>query len=341
MQAAGCHSLFPLEKLSVMGLVEVLAHLPELLSIRKQLLQRWQADPPDLFIGVDAPDFNLPLAAKLHASGISTVHYVSPSVWAWRAKRVRKMRGNIDLMLTLFPFEVDFYREQGIAAEFVGHPLADEVAFDASRETARQQLGLPLDKRILAILPGSRSGEVRRLAPDFWRAALQLQQKYPDLQCVAPAASPRLRQEMEALREQVTPELNLTVLDGQSRTLMQAADYILLASGTAVLEGMLAGRLMVAAYRVAPLTAWLIRTFHLLKVPFVTLPNNLAGEELVAELLQEQVTPAHLVQALENVFTLSSERQRYILQRFQALHRQLHKTASDSAAHAILTYFPT
>lgn len=339
MQAAGCQSLFPLEKLSVMGLVEVLAHLPELLSIRHQLLRHWQANPPDLFIGVDAPDFNLPLAAKLHALGIPTVHYVSPSVWAWRAKRVRNMRGNIDLMLTLFPFEVDFYREQGMAAEFVGHPLADEVAFDARRELAREQLDLPCRQRILAILPGSRSGEVRCLAPDFLRAAWQLQQRYPDLCLVAPAATPRLRQELEAIRQQVAPDLSLTVLDGQSRTLMQAADYIVLASGTAVLEGMLAGRLMVAAYRVAPLTAWLIRTFHLLKVRFVTLPNNLANEALVTELLQEQVTPLNLVQAVENLFTLPVERQRYILQRFQALHAQLRQNASASAANAILTHF--
>jgi lipid-A-disaccharide synthase len=339
MQAAGCQSLFPLEKLSVMGLVEVLVHLPELLSIRKQLLERWRDNPPDLFIGVDAPDFNLPLAAKLHALGIPTVHYVSPSVWAWRAKRVRNMRGNIDLMLTLFPFEVDFYREHGITAAFVGHPLADEVVFNASKESARQALSLPQHTRLLAILPGSRSGEVRRLAPDFLQAAWQLQQKYPDLQLVTPAATPRLRQALEAIRQQVTPDLRLTVLDGQSRTLMQAADYILLASGTAVLEGMLAGRLMVAAYRVAPLTAWLIRTFKLLKVPFVTLPNNLAGESLVPELLQEHVTPAQLVAALDSLFTLAPEREQYILQRFQALHAQLRKNASDSAANAILTHF--
>jgi len=242
-------------------------------------------------------------------------------------------------MLTLFPFEVDFYREHGIKAEFVGHPLADEVAFDASKESARQVLGLPQQARLLAILPGSRRGEVNRLAPDFLQAAGQLQQKYPDLQLVTPAATPRLREALEAIRQQVTPDLRLTVLDGQSRILMQAADYILLASGTAVLEGMLAGRLMVAAYRVAPLTAWLIRTFKLLKVPFVTLPNNLAGEALVPELLQEQVTPVQLIAALENLFTLSPERQQYILQRFQALHAQLRKNASDSAANAILTHF--
>lgn len=341
MQAAGCASLFPLEKFSVMGLVEVLPRLPELLAIRKQLLQRWQANPPDLFIGVDAPDLNLPIAKKLHALGIPTVHYVSPSVWAWRAKRVRKMRGNLDLMLTLFPFEVDFYREHGIPAEFVGHPLADEVSFNADKAIAREQLGLPLTKPILAVLPGSRLGEVRRLAPDFFKAALQLQQQYPELRLVTPAATPRLRQELDTIRQDIAPELILTVLNGQSRTLMQAADYILLASGTAVLEGMLAGRLMVAAYRVAPLTAWLIRTFKLLKVRFVTLPNNLAGEELVPELLQEQVTPANLVQAIEKLFNLPAERQQYLLQRFQALHAQLRQNASASAAHAILTHFPT
>ena len=339
MQAAGCTSLFPLEKLSVMGLVEVLKHLPELLSIRKHLFERWKNNPPDLFIGVDAPDFNLPLAAKLHATGIPTVHYVSPSVWAWRAKRVRKMQGNIDLMLTLFPFEVDFYRQHGIAAEFVGHPLADEVAFDASREVARKQLGLPSNQRLLAILPGSRSGEIRRLAPDFLQAARQLQGKYPDLLCVVPAATPRLRMELADVHQQVVPELVLSVLDGQSRTLMQAADYILLASGTAVLEGMLAGRLMVAAYRLAPLTAWLLRTFKLLKVRFVTLPNNLANEELVPEILQEQVTPDKLIQALEQLFALPETRRSYILQRFHELHGQLRKDASRSAAQAIITRF--
>lgn len=341
MQTAGCTSLFPMEKFSVMGLVEVLPRLPELLAIRKQLLQRWQANPPDLFIGVDAPDLNLPIAKKLHAIGIPTVHYVSPSVWAWRAKRVRKMRGNLDLMLTLFPFEVDFYREHGIPAEFVGHPLADEVSFNADKAIAREQLGLSLTKPILAVLPGSRLGEVRRLAPDFFKAALQLQQQYPELRLVTPAATPRLRQELDTIRQDIAPELILTVLNGQSRTLMQAADYMLLASGTAVLEGMLAGRLMVAAYRVAPLTAWLIRTFKLLKVRFVTLPNNLAGEELVPELLQEQVTPANLVQAIETMFNLPAERQQYLLQRFQALHTQLRQNASASAAHAILTHFPT
>lgn len=339
MQAAGCTSLFPMEKFSVMGFVEVLPRLPELLSIRKHLLQRWQSNPPDLFIGVDAPDLNLPIEKKLHAAGIPTVHYVSPSVWAWRAKRVRKMCGNLDLMLTLFPFEVDFYRQHGIPAEFVGHPLADEVEFDASRASAREQLGLPKDRRILAILPGSRGGEVRRLAADFLQAAAQLRQKHPDLIFVTPAINHSLRTELETIRQQAAPDLLLTVLNGQSRTLMQAADYILMASGTAVLEGMLAGRLMVAAYRVAPLTAWIIRTFKLLKVRFVTLPNNLANEALVPEFLQEAITPDNLAQALEQLFTLPDERRAYILQRFHELHGQLRKDASHCAASVILRHF--
>lgn len=339
MQAAGCVSLFPLEKLSVMGLVEVLKHLPELLSIRKQLFLRWEKDPPDVFIGVDAPDFNLPLAKKLHAVGVPTVHYVSPSVWAWRQRRVRKMQGNIDLMLTLFPFEAAFYHQHGIEAVFVGHPLADEVAFDGDRKDARQALGLPIDKPMLAILPGSRHGEVHRLAPDFLQAAQQWHERHPTWQFVTPAVSAALRDALGKLRQQYAPALPLTVLDGQSRVVMQAADVILLASGTAVLEGMLAGRLMVAAYRVAPLTAWVLRTFKLLKTPFVTLPNNLAGEALVPELLQESITPARLVQAIEELVALPEMQRQSVLQRFRTLHGELRRDASRSAAQAIAKRF--
>lgn len=339
MQAAGCVSLFPLEKLSVMGLVEVLRHLPTLLSIRKQLFSRWEKNPPDLFIGVDAPDFNLPLAKKLHAVGIPTVHYVSPSVWAWRQRRVRKMQGNIDLMLTLFPFEAAFYHQHGIDAVFVGHPLADEVVFDGDREAARQALGLPIDKPVLAILPGSRHGEIHRLAPDFLQAAQQWHERHPTWQFVTPTVSAALRDALGKLHQQYAPALPLTVVEGQSRVVMQAADVILLASGTAVLEGMLAGRLMVAAYRVAPLTAWVLRTFKLLKTPFVTLPNNLAGEALVPELLQESVTPVRLVQAIEELVALPEMQRQSVLQRFRTLHGELRRDASRSAAQAIAKGF--
>lgn len=339
MQAAGCVSLFPMEKLSVMGLVEVLKDLPALLSIRKQLKKRWTATPPDLFIGVDAPDFNLPLAAKLHAEGIPTVHYVSPSIWAWREKRVKKIQGNIDLMLTLFPFEVDFYKKHQVAAQFVGHPLADEVQFNASASDARQQLGLDLTKPMLGVLPGSRTKEVQALGAVFLQTAQELKAKHPDLQIVVPIIRADLKAQLQAIQQQVAADLPVTYLEGQSRLLMQAANYLLMASGTAVLEGMLAGRLMVAAYRVSPLTWWLIHTFKLAKVKYVTLPNNLAGEELVPELLQDRATVPELVAAIASLMALPAERRTYVLQRFEGLHTQLHCDASANAAKAIIERF--
>lgn len=339
MQAAGCTSLFPMEKLSVMGLVEVLKDLPALLSIRKQLKERWTATPPDLFIGVDAPDFNLPLAAKLHAEGIPTVHYVSPSIWAWREKRVKKIQGNIDLMLTLFPFEVDFYKKYQVAAQFVGHPLADEVQFNVSTRDARQQLGLDASKPVLGVLPGSRTKEVQALGAVFLQTAQQLKAKYPELQIVIPIIRTDLKTRLQEIQQQIAADLPVIYLQGQSRLLMQASDYLLMASGTAVLEGMLAGRLMVAAYRVSPLTWWIIHTFKLAKVRYVTLPNNLACEELVPELLQDRATVSELVAALESLMNLPAERRSYLLQRFQELHSQLHRDASVNAAKAIMERF--
>lgn len=339
MQAAGCTSLFPMEKLSVMGLVEVLKDLPALLSIRKQLKECWTATPPDLFIGVDAPDFNLPLASKLHAEGIPTVHYVSPSIWAWREKRVKKIQGNIDLMLTLFPFEVDFYKKHQVAAQFVGHPLADEVQFNASTRDARQALGLDLSKPVLGVLPGSRTKEVQALGTVFLQTAQELKARYPDLQIVIPIIRTDLKTQLQEIQQQVAADLPVIYLQGQSRLLIQASDYLLMASGTAVLEGMLAGRLMVAAYRVSPLTWWIIHTFKLAKVKYVTLPNNLAGEELVPELLQDRATVPELVAALESLMALPTERRTYLVQRFQELHSQLHRDASANAAKAIMERF--
>lgn len=339
MKAAGCDALFPIEKLSVMGLVEVLKHLPELLSIRRSLYQRWKANPPDLFIGVDAPDFNLPLAKQLHALGIPTTHYVSPSVWAWREKRIRKIKGHVDLMLTLFPFEAAFYHAHQIDAVFVGHPLADEIPFNAERLPARKILDLPAEERVLAVLPGSRRGEIERLAPVFLQSAAQLQQQRPELHVVVPAVNKALAHLLEELRDRHAPQLQWTLLGGQSRTLLQASDYVLLASGTAVLEGMLTGRLMVAAYKVAPFTAWLLRTFKLLKVKYVTLPNNLAGERLVPELLQEEVIPERVTEAMQQLMALPETQRVYVMQRFQQLHTELRCDASDAAAVAIIERF--
>lgn len=339
MQAVGCHSLFPMEALSNMGLVEVLKVLPELLKIRKSLVERWKANPPDLFIGIDAPDFNLPIAKRLKAFNINTVHYVSPSIWAWREKRVQKLKGNLDLMLTLFPFEVDFYQQHQIPAEFVGHPLADEIVWNGSVKVARETLGLSTKQPLLAILPGSRLGEIQRLLPAFLQTANQLHQQYSHLQFVIPAVHDKAKQAIESLVEEHASDAPITIIEGQSRQLMQAADYILLASGTAVLEGMLSGRLMVAAYSVAPVTAWIIRTFKLLKVKYVTLPNNLADEYLVEEFLQEQVTAENLVPAIERLMKLSDAQRDYRLQRFHTIQQQLQQQASERAAQAIATHF--
>ncbi|WP_020396773.1 lipid-A-disaccharide synthase [Thiolinea disciformis] len=339
MQAAGCVSLFPMERLSVMGLAEVLKHLPSLLKIRGALVKRWHNNPPDLFIGVDAPDFNLPLAGKLRRVGIRTAHYVSPSVWAWRAYRVKKMRQQLDVVLCLFPFEVDFYQRHELAAEFVGHPLADEIQFDGNKVAARRELALPEFETLLAILPGSRRSEVERLGKVFFETAQLLQNLDPDLQIIIPTVNDKLLALLEAQRLKVAPDLLVTYQNGQSRQLMQAADYLLMASGTAVLEGMLSGRLMVAAYRVSGLTMWILRRFKLLKVKFVTLPNNLAGEALVPEVLQEQVTPAYLAEQLEALFQLPETRRNYIMQRFKCLHSELKRDASASAARALMSHF--
>jgi lipid-A-disaccharide synthase len=341
MQAAGCQTLYPMESLSVMGLVEVLKHLPELLKIRHELIKHWTQNPPDLFIGVDAPDFNLPLAKRLHAKGIKTVHYVSPSVWAWRSGRVKKMQGHLDLMLTLFPFEVEFYQRHQIKAAFVGHPLADEIIWDGDKVSARTALGLNTISTLIAVLPGSRLSEIERLLPTFLKAAQELKRRQPELHFIIPAAHPKARIAITRLWLQYAPDLALTLVDGQSRLVMQAADYILLASGTAVLEGMLSGRLMVAAYQVAPLTAWVLRTFKLLKVKYVTLPNNLANERLVPELLQEQVTVENLVTEMEALMAMSTQQRNYCLTQFKTLQQQLKQQASTTAAAAILQQFNT
>ena len=242
MQKAGCDCLYPMEKLAVMGFIEPLGRLPELLRIRRTLIKRWTQQPPDLVIGIDAPDFNLHLEAKLHQAGLNTVHYVSPSVWAWRAKRVKKMQGNIDLMLTLFPFEVEFYRQHDIPAECVGHPLADEIPLTTDSIQARKKLGLPEDANILAILPGSRSGEIQRLAPDFIAAAKALKHQHPELLFVSPMINDKIKQEYKQICQEIAPDLPITLINRESRTVMAASDIILMASGTAVLEGLFVGR---------------------------------------------------------------------------------------------------
>lgn len=331
MAAAGCERLFSSEKLAVMGLVEVLAHLPELLRLRRSLVQHFSTKPPDVFIGIDAPDFNLGLERALRGWGIPTVHYVSPSVWAWRRYRVRKIAKSIDLMLTLLPFEAQFYREHHVPVHFVGHPLADEIAWNPDRAAARQALGLTANAdSVIALLPGSRMGEVTRLADDFIATARWCAQRQHNLRFVLPAATPAIR---EFLAARVSDFAALTLTSGQSHVAIAAADAVLVASGTAALECLLSSRPMVVAYRLAPATFWLAR--RLVKIPYVSLPNLLAGRALVPEFLQDQASAQCLGPALLNLLANHAQTTS-LLAEFHRIQQTLRRNASDEAAAAVL-----
>ncbi len=328
MQAEGLTSYFPMERLSVMGLVEVLGRLRELLARRKLLIQTLIEEKPDVFIGIDAPDFTLNIELKLRQAGIKTVHYVSPSVWAWRQKRVLKIREGCDLMLTLLPFEARFYEEQGVPVRFVGHTLADDIPLQADRAAARAQLGLP-DGPLVALMPGSRGGEVGRLASVFFDAAERLQALKPGVRFVLPCASPQRRVQIETLLE--GRNLPLTLLDGQSHLALAACDAVLIASGTATLEALLYKRPMVVAYRLAALTFWILK--RMVKSPYISLPNLLAQRLLVPELLQDDATPEALAQTLLPLIDGGEEQTRG----FDEIHRTLRRDASNQAADAVLT----
>ncbi|HCB15104.1 MAG TPA: lipid-A-disaccharide synthase [Gammaproteobacteria bacterium] len=335
MIAQGLLSLVSLERLAVMGLVEVLHHLPALFRIRRQLYQRLIADRPDVFIGIDAPDFNLGLERQLRVRGIPAVHYVSPSVWAWRPWRVRKIARAVDLVLTLFPFEAAFYEQHSVPVSYVGHPLADEIPLHSDAKEARQQLGLalPAETRIIALLPGSRRGEVSRLAPLFLDTAQWLYAQWPNVHFLIPAATPQLYAFLEALQSEYAPDLPLTLIQGHSREVMTAADIVLLASGTATLEAMLLKGPMVVAYRVAPITAWLAR--RLVTTRYFALPNLLAGRELVPEFLQDAATVPHLGAAVLRWLSDAAASEKLVA-KFTGLHVRLRRNASEQAATAIM-----
>jgi len=328
MQAEGLTSYFPMERLSVMGLVEVLGRLRELLARRKLLIQTLIEEKPDVFIGIDAPDFTLNIELKLRQAGIKTVHYVSPSVWAWRQKRVLKIREGCDLMLTLLPFEARFYEEKGVPVRFVGHTLADTIPLQADRAAARAVLGLP-DGPLVALMPGSRGGEVGRLASVFFDAAERLQALKPGVRFVLPCASPQRRAQIETLLE--GRSLPLTLLDGQSHLALAACDAVLIASGTATLEALLYKRPMVVAYRLAPLTFWILK--RMVKSPYISLPNLLAQRLLVPELLQDDATPEALAKTLLPLIDDGEEQTRG----FDEIHRTLRRDASNQAADAVLS----
>jgi lipid-A-disaccharide synthase len=333
MIAEGFDSLFAMDRLAVMGLIEPLKRLPELLGIRKTLRERWIANPPDVMIGIDAPDFNLDLELRLREAGIKTAHYVSPSVWAWRKGRIKKIRRAVDLMLCLFPFEEQFYHDNQVDVVCVGHPLADDLPIIPNVAVARKQLNLIIDKPVLAVMPGSRSGEVGRLAEPMLQTMQLLHQSQPDLQFVLPAANPARRAQLTTLFDGREKSLPLTIIDGQSHLAMTAADVVLMASGTTTLEAMLLKKPMVIVYKMAALSFWIISRMATIK--FVGLPNLLIGRAVVPELLQAAVQPERMAELV--IERLQDQKMREDLQTvFRYQHQQLRRDASATASAAIL-----
>jgi lipid-A-disaccharide synthase len=334
MEAVGCRSLAKMDP--VMGFAEVIGHLPGLLRTRRKLLAYFLANPPDLVLGVDAPDFNLALETQLKAAGITTAHYVSPTVWAWRQGRVKKLQKAVDLMLCIFDFEVDFLVRHQVPAVYVGHPLADQIPLElSSPEENREGLGLLRERPVVALLPGSRMSEVSRLGAVFLQTALWLQQRIPDLQFVAPMVNPKIKQLFQELIEATAPDLQVKLLDGRPRDAIRAADVVLTASGTATLETLLLKRPMVVAYRLSPLTVWLIRRLKLLKTPHVALANLLAEEPYAPEFIQEACRPDSMGQALLG-FLEDAAKRAQISHAYGEIHKHLRRDAAQAAADAIL-----
>jgi lipid-A-disaccharide synthase len=334
MAAAGCTAWFHSDELGVMGLTEVLRHLPRLLRIRSQLQSRILEWRPDVFIGVDFKEFNLGLARRLKKRGLRTVQYVSPQVWAWRPGRARTIGEAVDLILCLFPFEPDFYREYGVRATFVGHPLADQIPLEVDRAAARAALGLDASARVLAVLPGSRVGEVERLAEVFAGAAERLVARYPDLRVIAPMVTPALRDLFAQHCARVAPRAAIRFLDGNSRQALAAADVALVASGTATLETALCKRPMVVAYRLGAITAFLLRNLGLVKVKYFSQPNLLANKPLVPEFFQEAASPQNLADAVARWLDHPAEVAE-LSREFTRIHENLRRGGAERAAAEI------
>lgn len=335
MRAEGFHSLFDLEELAVMGLVEVLSRIRRLYNIRAQLFRHFTDNPPDVFIGIDAPDFNLGLAEKLKRRGIRTAHYVSPTVWAWRENRVHKIKRAVDLVLCLFPFEPAIYKKYSIPATFVGHALADHIPLQVDSLAARLQLSLPANTPLLAILPGSRASEVVKLLAIFIDAAEKLASHVPGLRVVIPAANKQRKIQIEERLRGRPPSVRVTVLEGCAREAMIASDAVLLASGTAALEAMLCKRPMVVAYKLAPMTHWLMGFLY--RQQYFALPNILAGRAIVSEFLQQDVNGDNLAAALREHFESNQGglENSSLQQCFTEIHQLLRKDADKQAAIAI------
>lgn len=337
MIAAGCEAWASAEELAVMGLAEIIAHLPRLLKLRSELLTRFLEAGPDVFVGIDSPEFNLGMSKRLKAHGLRTVQYVSPQVWAWRQGRVRTIGQACDLVLCLLPFETDFYTRHGVRAVFVGHPLADQIPLEVDSASARRELGIDPASTVIALLPGSRMGEVERLGADFASAAAWIAAHRSGVRFVAPMASARVRLAFERHWSQCAGAVPVSVLDGQAQRALAAADAAIVASGTATLETLLTGRPMVVAYRLSAVTAFLLRRLSLVKVPYFSQPNLLVGRRLVPELFQEEVSGAALGAALLREIDDAAHGAE-LRSEFRRVHENLRCGGAERAAAAILEY---
>ena len=336
MRAAGMEILFPMEKLAVRGYVEVLRHFLEIFRIRIQLRTHFISSPLDLFIGIDAPDFNLDLELALKSRGIPTVHYVSPSIWAWRGERIHKIKRAVSHMLVLFPFEAPLYEKAGVHVTYVGHPLADILPLLPDRTVVREQMRIPLKQKVFALLPGSRQSEVKYLAKTFIETAKILLFKFPDARFLVPLASRETRNIFQMTLEQCDAgSLPVTLLFGHSHEAMMAADAVLVASGTATLEAALLKRPMVITYKLSGLTYWLMKRKKL--QPYIGLPNILAGKFVVPEIVQDHATPENLAQALLNLMGDKISMEELEVQ-FTAMHMQLKQGSAKKATQALLPY---
>ncbi|HAS6043604.1 TPA: lipid-A-disaccharide synthase [Vibrio vulnificus] len=331
MIALGCQSLFDMEELAVMGLVEVLGRLPRLLKVKAELVRYFTENPPDVFVGIDAPDFNLRLELDLKNAGIKTVHYVSPSVWAWRQKRIFKIAKATHLVLAFLPFEKAFYDKFNVPCEFIGHTLADAIPLESDKAPARELLGLEQDKQWLAVLPGSRGSELKMLSQPFIETCKKLQQAFPELGFVVALVNQKRREQFEQAWKEYAPELDFKLVDDTARNVITASDAVMLASGTVALECMLLKRPMVVGYRVNAVTAFLAK--RLLKTQYVSLPNILADTELVKEYLQDDCTPDNLFGEVSRLLEGDNHQ---MLDKFTEMHHWIRKDADQQAANAVL-----
>lgn len=328
----GGHTFYPMERLSVMGLIDPLLRLPELIRIRQHLIQHFSDNPPDVFIGVDAPDFNLGLEKKLKERGIRTVQYVSPSVWAWRQGRIKTIKKAVDLMLTLFPFEAKFFEEHQVPVCFTGHPLADQIPLEVNTIEAKDELGFEVSQPVVALLPGSRKSEIKYLAESYIRTAKLCFEKQKNLQFVMPLVSEAHKATLEHLHRTLAPEVPLKIILGNSHLAMRAADAVLVTSGTATLEVMLHKKPMILAYRMNPINFFIAK--RVVKLTYIALPNLLAGKIIVPEFIQENATPEKLSGALLALLSPDFDRAS-LIEKFKGIHLSLKKNASEVAAEAI------